>query len=160
MARHTEIKSEDAKIQALQESGSLNRQPQNVGDALFCESEFFDPRDLVMVKYEMLRRVRVEGMSVAQAARTFGFTRPVFYQAQAALQAQGLAGLIRKRPGPKGAHKLSDDVLDFVDGLLAEAPTLRWDALAKRVLERFGRSVHSRSIERALAGRKKGRPTR
>jgi hypothetical protein len=34
------------------------------------------PRDLVQVKYEMLRRVRVDGHSVSQSATGFGLSRP------------------------------------------------------------------------------------
>lgn len=59
----------------------------------------FDPRDLVQVKYEMLRRVSAEGHSVVQSAKAFGLSRPSFYQAQAALQREGLAGLLAKKRG-------------------------------------------------------------
>ena len=75
-------KRPDAKCQFLQEHGTLNPRPQLVSDELFRDSEFFDPRDLVLVKYEMLRRVRLEEMDVTEAAATFGFSRPSFYQAQ------------------------------------------------------------------------------
>jgi transposase len=157
MTRPTDGEDENAKTQALRASGALNLHPEKVSDPLFHEGKFFDPRDLVLVKYEMLRRVQVEGWPVAQAVRTFGFSRPVFYHALAAWEAEGLPGLIPKRPGPKGAHKLSTDVLHYLDELLAQDPRLRSEELARRVLEKFRLSVHSRSIERALARRKKGR---
>src|SRR5215469_639942 len=50
----------DRKQRALEESGTLNPHAQNVEDPAFVDSEFFDPRDLIQVKYEMLRRVRTE----------------------------------------------------------------------------------------------------
>src|SRR5215510_1647677 len=65
----------DLKLKTLQEQASLNPRPQAVTDPLFHQSDFFDPRDLVQVKYEMLRRVRVEGRSVRQACLDFGFSR-------------------------------------------------------------------------------------
>ena len=159
MAGRKNRQGEDAKTLALRQAGALNSHPEKVVDPLFQESDFFDPRDLALVKYEMLRRVRREGVPVAQAARIFGFSRPVFYQALAVLQAEGIAGLIRKRPGPKRAHKLSEEVLDFLEKLLVQDPTLRANELTQRVLDHFGRLVHARSIERALARRKKGRET-
>lgn len=64
----------DAKRNTLAAHGTLNPRPQNVTDELFQSGEFFDPRDLVQVKYEMLRRVRVDGHSVTQAAAAFGFS--------------------------------------------------------------------------------------
>jgi hypothetical protein len=84
----------DAKEQALREHGSLNPRPHMVTDPLFCEVAFCDARDLVQVKYEMLRRVRVDGQSVTESAAAFGFSRPSFYQAQSAFEQGGLGGLL------------------------------------------------------------------
>jgi transposase len=148
----------DAKRQALRESRSLNRRPQRVADPLFQQGGFFDPEDLVQAKYEMLRRVRLESHSVAQAAGNFGFSRVAYYQVLAAFQREGLAGLVTKRPGPRRAHKLSAAVVDFLEQELAQDASLRASALTQRVRKKFGLSVHPRSIERALARqRKKGR---
>ncbi len=148
----------DAKGQALAEHGVLNPRPQSVTDELFQTSEFFDPRDLVQVKYEMLRRVRVDRQTVMEAATTFGFSRPAFYQAQTSFEDQGLPGVVPRKPGPRRAHKLSEAVMAFVDHQRAKDRTLRAPALAALIQTRFGMSVHPRSIERALARRtKRGR---
>ena len=138
----------DAKGQALAEHGVLNPRPQSVTDEPFQTSEFFDPRDLVQVKYEMLRRVRVDGQTITEAATAFGFSRPVFYQAQATFEEEGLPGLVPRRPGPRRAHKLSEAVMEFVDHQRAKDRTLRAPALAAMIQRRFGVSVHPRSIER------------
>ncbi len=148
----------DAKTETLRQSGSLHPRPQRVTDALFREREFFDPEDLVQVKYEMLRRVQEDGQSVIQVARNFGFSRVAFYQALHAFQKDGLPGLVRRHPGPRHAHKLSDAVLEFIEEAQGRDRSLRARELAKMVLEKFGLSVHPRSIERALfKRRKKGR---
>jgi transposase len=129
-----------------------------VADALFQENGFFDRRDLVQVKYEMLRRVQNDGQSVADASRGFGFSRVAFYQALHAFQQGGLPGLVRKRPGPRGAHKLSETVLKFIEDVLNANASLQARELARMVRKKFGLSVHPRSIERALSKRqKKGR---
>ena len=148
----------DSKIRVLAEHGALNRRAQQVRDPLFQHSEFFDPHDMVLVKYEMLRRVRIEGQSVTQAARAFGFSRVAFYQARAAFRDQGLPGLLPKRRGPRRAHKLTKAVLSFIDQKRAAEGNLRTPALAKMIRQQLGLSVHPRSIERALVRRaKKGR---
>jgi transposase len=141
----------DTKSEALREQGVLHAHPQHVTDPLFHKHEFFDPRDLIQVKYEMLRRVQVEGLSITAAAAAFGFSRPTFYQAQAAYQQHGLPGLIPQRPGPRRAHKFSSEVLDFVLQQLAKNPELKAVALAALIQETFGVTVHPRSLERALA---------
>lgn len=149
---------QDSKGKALREHGTLHPRPSQVHDPLFQNSQFFDPRDLALVKYEMLRRVRVEGRPVSEAAKTFGFSRVVFYQAMAAFQKEGLPGLLPRRRGPKAANKLTYAVLEFIDQQRAADSSLRAPALAKMLQEHMGLSVHPRSIERALARRaKKGR---
>jgi transposase len=141
----------DGKEAALRAARALNPRPEAVLAADFAGSEFLDARDLVQVKYEMVRRVHHEGDSVSGAASAFGFSRPSWYAAAAALERDGLPGLLTARPGPRRAHKLTEEVLVDVRAALAEDPSLRPADLADRVADRFGIRVHPRSIERALA---------
>ena len=151
---------QDSKSRALREHGALHPRPDQVHDPLFQDSEFFDPRDLVLVKYEMLRRVRVEGRPVSEAAKAFGFSRVALYQAMAAFRKEGLPGLLSRRRGPKAANKLTDAVLEFIDRQRAADSSLRAPQLAAMIRKHLSLSVHPRSIERALARRaKKGRHT-
>lgn len=147
-------KSEDPKVVALREARSLNPRPEAVSDEAFAAEEFLDARDLVQVKYEMVRRVRMEGQPVSAAATAFGFSRPSWYAAADALDASGLPGLLPARPGPRRAHKLTAEIMAFVEEARADDDSLRAAELAERVAERFGVSVHPRSIERALARRR------
>jgi transposase len=144
-------KRDDPKVAALRDTRSLNPRPEAVIDESFSSSEFMDARDLVQVKYEMVRRVRVDGEPVAGTAAAFGFSRPSFYAAQAALDEGGLPGLVPQRPGPRRAHKLSAEVLAFARERLEEDQSLRAKDLVGPIAERFAIQVHPRSIERALA---------
>jgi transposase len=143
-------KKPDAKEGALRAARALNPRPQAVTAPEFAASEFLDARDLVQVRYEMVRRVRVEGEPVSAAAEEFGFSRPSWYAAAAALDEGGLPGLMRARPGPRRAHKLSAEIMTFLGEALGADPELRAPELARLVEESFGVSVHPRSVERAL----------
>ena len=145
----------DPKTRALQQEASLHPHPEQVTDELFLTHEFFDPRDLVQVKYEMLRRVQSEGQAVSQSAAHFGFSRPSFYQAQSAFQDSGLAGLLPRKRGPRAGHKLTAERMQFVTELRLSEPGLSSSQLADRVGERFGVSIHPRSIDRQLRRQKK-----
>jgi transposase len=150
-------RAKDEKAESLKKYGALNPHPQKVVEKTFSEStiEFFDPRDLVQVKYEMLRAVEKEGHSVKHASQTFGFSRPAFYQAKSQFKRNGVAGLVKKRPGPRSAHKLTADILAFIQEKTKEGKPLRARKLAPLIKEKFGMDVHPRSIERAMARRKK-----
>lgn len=142
---------EDPKLQALRAERTLNPRPGAVRDQRFRDSEFFDARDLVQVKYEMVRRVRVDGDPVSRCAADFGFARPAFYEAAAAIDRGGLGALVPARPGPRRAHKLTEEVVAFARGQLEADPSLRAGDLIEPIAERFGIRVHPRSVERALA---------
>ena len=150
-------KRPDRKVTSLREHGTLNCRSREVADQLFEHGGFFDARDMVQVKYEMLRRVHAEGVSVTEATRSFGVSRPTFYKASEAYKRGGLPGLLPARRGPKGGHKLTERVVAFLEKALATDSSTNPRSLAKMVRRRFRMKVHPRSIERALARRKKGR---
>jgi transposase len=146
---------ERKKGEALRANGTFNPRAARITDALFVKEDFFDARDLVQVKYEMLRRVREEGMNVVEAAAAFGFSRVAFYAIQRAWECDGMSGLLPRPRGPKHAHKLTDAVMEYVFAAQSEDATLRAPALVALVREQFGVEVHPRSIERALARQSK-----
>ena len=157
MARPKQLK--DGKTESLRKYGALNPHPQKVTEKMFSDPtlEFFDPRDLVQVKYEMLRAVDKEGRSVKHASEAFGFSRPAFYQVKSQFKQEGVTGLLKKRPGPKSAHKLTDDILIFIEERVKEGRPLGARKLAPLIKDKFGIDVHPRSIERAVTRRKKKR---
>jgi hypothetical protein len=89
------------KAEALRASGTLHPEPGRVIDPLFQGLPFFDGRDLVQVKYEMLRRVTREHASVQVAATAFGFSRVTWYQVKGQYDTRGLVGLLPRWRGPK-----------------------------------------------------------
>jgi Winged helix-turn helix len=97
----------DPKQRSLEESGTANPHAQDVRDPAFTDSDFFDPRDLVQVKYEMLRRVQTQGQSVAKASALFGVSRPSFYKAKSDFDRSGLVGLRPAKRGPRGPRKIT-----------------------------------------------------
>jgi transposase len=142
--------SKRSKIDALLEEGTLNPAPENVRDPKFRGSEFFDPHDAVQVKYEMLRRVSVDNVSVTEVSDEYGMSRPTYYQAKANFDAAGIAGLVAKKPGPRGPHKIDSNVLAFLRAQLIPGEPLRARELARLIRNELGIEVHPRTIERAL----------
>ena len=149
------MNNSSSKIKKLKEQGVLNPKAEKVKDELFQKYDFFDPQDLLQVKYEMLRRVQKDGSTVLNASQKFGFSRPSFYKAQNDFITNGLPGLIPRQKGPKEAHKLSGDVMEYVDQTIAKDNTLKAAKIVSLLQKRFSLKVHPRSIERAIARRKK-----
>jgi len=148
MAAKTDRRS--PKLKALDEEGTLNPYPEKVGDPRFHGNEFFDPHDAVQVKYEMLRRVVVENVPVTTVAEQYGVSRPTFYQTKANFDEAGIGGLLPKKRGPRGPHKLQGEVLALLEKHVQPGQPIRARELSKLVRQELGIELHARTIERAL----------
>lgn len=148
------VKVKRSKASALTEDGALNPAPHKVGDPKFREESFFDPRDIVQVKYEMLRRVSVDKMSVTEVSGEYGISRPTFYQAKADFEDAGIAGLVPSKRGPHGPHKIQSEILAFLKARVILGEPIRARELTKLIRSEFGLEVHPRTIERALGVKK------
>lgn len=151
-------KRDTAKRRALDQSGTLNRCADKVIDTKFKNIAFFDPDDILQVKYEMLRSVQKDGAGIQQASKNFGFSRITFYKTDKAFNENGLAGLLPQKKGPRRAHKLTSEVMEFVGELLEQKPEIKSDRIREKIKDRFDLTVHKRSIERAIDRSKKKHP--
>ena len=148
-------RTNSAKRRAPAQSGTLNRYADKVVDPRFRNMAFFDSDDLMQVKYEMLRSAQKEGVGVIKASEAFGFSRITFYKTEKAFKEEGIYGLLPKKRGPRRAHKLTGRVMEFVKELTDKKPDIKSDELVGKIKNRFGISVHKRSIERATQRSKK-----
>jgi transposase len=147
------------KKQALLATGTLNPHPETVQSVLFT-GDFFDPDDRAQVKYEMLRAKQVEGITVTEACRQFGFSRESFYQIREAFQAQGFQSFLPAKRGRKGPSKLKGEALEFVLAKKQEAPDIDPGRLAQLIAERYGVEVHRTTVQRALKKKRRTPTTR
>ena len=147
-----------AKRRALAQNATLNKNADKVIDPSFRNMAFFDPDDLLQVKYEMLRCAQKDGVGVLKASEAFGFSRITFYKTEKAFKEHGLAGLLPKKKGPRRAHKITGEIMGFVGKLLEQKPDIKSDGIRQEIKEYFNLTVHKRSIERAIAKGKKKHP--
>jgi transposase len=144
------------KRRALRDQGALNPAPERVSAPPFvAHPEFFDAEDKLQVRYELLRAPAQGEMSVSEACRAFGVSRQTFYTLRRAFAAQGLGGLLDAKRGRKGPLKATIEVVEFVRTSKREEPEASAATLAARVAERFGVSLHRRTVERLLGQKKK-----
>lgn len=148
-------KTDQDKVVSLRKSGTLNCSGKAVKDAIFQSNHFFDARDIVQVKYELLRRVQTDGISISEATKNFGISRLSYYRILAIFNKCGLQGLVPQKRGPKKAHKLNDEILEFIHEQMRENPSARISELKIKIEKKFGLSLHARTIERALVKKKR-----
>lgn len=138
------------KQDRLREAGTLNRTPERVGDPMFAVGDFFDARDLLQVRYEMVRLVRLGEATLGQAAARFGVSRPTCFRMVKAFDGGGLQELVPARRGPRGPHKISPEMLRFVEDYRAVHGRVGARRLAPLIEAEFGVRVHPRGLEKAL----------
>ena len=138
------------KHDRLRKAGTLNRTPEKVSDPMFAAGDFFDARDLLQVRYEMVRVVRLGEATLAQAAARFGVSRPTCFRMVKAFDGGGLQELVPARRGPRGPHKISPEILRFVEETRARHGRVGARRLVPLIEAEFGVRVHPRGLEKAL----------
>lgn len=144
------------KTEILKGNGTYNKDSGSVTAAEFQTGIFFDPDDIVQVKYEMLRSVARNEMTVSQAADKYGFSRQGFYINKAAFDAGGIAALVPKKTGPKNPHKLTEEGKRFIDAYTEAHPGANARRINVAMAEATGISVHDRTVGRYLSKKRMG----
>lgn len=145
----------DRKLKILEGNGTLNKHTNKVKSPLFHGNPFFDSRDIVQVKYEMLRAVEKDEEPVSEAAPIFGFSRVSFYKTRDEFKQDGFQGLIPKKRGPHRAHKVTQEVINFINEQLNRNPNISKKELVEILKTSLGIGVHKRTVERAIVSSKK-----
>ena len=148
----------DSKTEHLHQSGTLNPHPEAVSDSLFAHSAFFDPRDLLQVRYEMIRAHR-KGTTLEATAARFGMSVPTCVRIKRAFREGGLQALIPGRRGPRGPRKITPEMLDFAEQYRATHGDVSIRVLAARLCEHFDVTLHYSSLHRALSKKNSGKPS-
>lgn len=150
------------KVKALRVMGCLNPCPENVTSELFTAGgNFFDPSDKLQVKYEMLRAVQIEGLSVTEASRKFGYSRETYYNVAHNYEMEGCIGLLDQAQGRRQPEKLSAEIVDFISTERQNEPKKNTGScLAEKVLKRFHVQINSRTVYKVLKKMASQKPSR
>ena len=138
------------KIQRLSETRTLNPDPESVTDPLFANSSFFDPKDLLQVRYEMVRS-HIKETTLKETAARYGMSVATCVRLKRTYREGGLHALIPGRRGPRGPRKITPEMLDFAKEYLEHHGDTSIRTLAKLVSEQFEVSIHFSALHRALA---------
>ncbi len=146
----------NTKLKRLRASGTLNSRPESVTDSLFANSSFFDPNDLLQVRYEMIRS-HTKDTTLKETADRYGMSIPTCVRLKRDYREGGLQALIPRRRGPRGPRKITPMVVAFAHTYLEQHGDTSIRKLAERVGEHFQISIHFSALYRALSKKNSGR---
>jgi hypothetical protein len=138
------------KTDFLAAHGLLNPRPGRVKSPLFGTLDFFDPRDLPQVRYEMLRAARVESMSVAGSCRSFGFSREYFYRLERSFTERGYVALLGAPMGRPPLLALNPEIVHFIVYRKLEDPKLSGEDLRQEIQRLYKVDCSRRTVERVV----------
>jgi transposase len=140
----------NTKEETLKQNGCYNQNYENVVASVFKATPFFDRKDIVQVKYEMIRAATNAEGSITEISDAYGFSRKSYYQISKAFQDGGLYALLPKKTGPKNPHKLNQDAAAFIDSFLAGHADAKAKEVSAALEAEMGIRVHPRTIYRYL----------
>jgi len=135
------------KLTALHKMGALNKKPDNVKFELFKKEKFFDSHDKLQVKYEMLRAVQVDNLSITEVAKEFGFSRETYYTVACNFELEGCVGLLDQAQGRRQPEKLQKEIVNFIlsERLINQKINSGY-RLAEKIFDKFKVKIHPRTI--------------
>ena len=136
------------KQEVLMRNGTYNRNYAKVTETRFVDDDFYDPRDLAQVKYEMLRAARESQRSVEEITSSFGFSRAGFYKIKKSFEEEGVSAFASNKTGPRGAWKLTEEIRRFADGYLSDHPDASSEEIADALKAERGLEISKRTVER------------
>ena len=142
------------KEEILKKNGTYNRRHGSVRKPGFLEGGFYDSRDIVQVKYEMLRDAEDSGKAIGTVAGEFGFSRTAYYNIKESFEKNGMSSLVPEKPGPKQPRKLTMALCAFIDEYAATHPKVSAAEIAAAILSEKGEIISKRTIERYAAKKK------
>ena len=139
-----------SKEDTLKKYGCFNQNHESVSASIFQSDPFFDKKDVVQVKYEMIRAASRDEGSITNISEAYGFSRKSYYQINESFKAGGLHALIPKKTGPKGPRKLKPEILEFVDAYLVDHKNAKAQEISDQLEANKGIKIHPRSVYRYL----------
>jgi len=142
------------KVEILKVNGTYNKRYDSVRKPEFLEGGFYDPRDVVQVKYEMLRDAEDSGQAIGAVASKFGFSRTAYYNIKESFEKNGMSALIPEKTGPKKPHRLTETLQEFVDEYVIGHPNASSAEIVAVIQSEKSEVVSKRTIERYKSKKK------
>ena len=126
----------------------LHQSPEQVRDERFLQEDgFFDPKDIVQVKYELLRTCQVEEVDVTAACARFGFSRTTYYKVYDAFLRGGIPALMGRPRGRPKPIKVNELVLGYLISEKAKNPRLPAAEMVAPLRQRYQVELSERMIQ-------------
>ena len=136
------------KKEILMKNGTFNKNYKKVTEEKFSEGGFYDPMDIVQVRYEMIKETERGGKTIDRISNAYGYSRASYYHIRDNFNKNGMSALIPERTGPKDASKLTGDLREFINEYIGRAPSASSSKIAKAIEQSKGVSVSKRTVER------------
>ena len=137
-----------SKQEILLGNGTFNKNYGKVTEQHFVNDDFYDPQDLVQVKYEMLRTAKETERNIGEIASKYGFSRAAFYKIKTTYEKEGISAFVPEKSGPKNARKLTKNHQEFIDDHIKQNPNASSASIAALLYKERGLSISKRTVER------------
>lgn len=136
------------KKETLLGNGSFNKNYSKVKKAKFLEDSFYDPMDIIQIKYELIQDAKDARGGIEKITSDYGYTRASYYLIKAAFEKGGLAALAPGKTGPKTPYKLTLERQEHIERYISENPSANSAEVVADLLGSKGIKISKRTVER------------
>ena len=106
--------------------------------------------DEITLKLGMLFEGECEGLGPTKAAEKFGYTRQRYHQILQQFKKKGAEALKRRKPGPQGNYRRTDEVVRQIIRYRFLDPRISPEVIAQKLVQ-CGYPIAIRSVERVIS---------
>ena len=142
------------KESRLKESNTYNPKSDMITASIFANNQLMDPKDLLQVRYELVRAIKCESKPIREICSEYGVSVSTARRYAEDLKKGGLIALVPEQKGPSGPTKLTKEASDFIDAYRKKNPESSGGKIHSALESKLHTGVSKRTVERYLS--KKG----
>jgi len=142
------------KKDVLMKNGTYNKNHSKVKKEKFQEGGFYDPMDIVQVRYEMIKEAGDGGKAIEQVTGEYGYSRASYYHIKGDFDNGGMIALVPEKTGPRSPSKLTGDLQEYIANYVEGNPRASSSQIAMAIEQDKGVTVNKRTVERFRSKKK------
>ena len=138
----------------LKANHTFNFRNDKVIASRFIESDLYASRDLLQVRYELVRSIEEGDIALDEVPDKYGVSSVTAKRYVRSFKEGGMIALVPEQKGPKGPSSLDDEALRFIDSYIAEHPKASGRKVHEALESERHLGISKRTVERYLSSKK------
>ena len=142
------------KEEHLRATQTFNTNYAKINDPIFQRSGIMDPRDLLLVRFELVRSLELDGKPIEEVCSQYGISPCTARRYVRDMKERGLIALVPEKRGPNGPSVMTDEIANYIDKYLTDHPKASAGKVYQSLVDAKKVTIGKRTVERYISSKK------